>query len=97
MERKVAVTGLGVLSCVGNDVKTFWNNLIAGVCGIDYITEYPTENLPVKIGGMVRNFNPEEYGMEKPFIRKQDPFTIYAMAATYQAMNDAGLVSESET
>ena len=93
MERKVAVTGLGVLSCVGNDVKTFWNNLLAGVCGIDYITEYPTENLAVKIGGMVRNFNPEEYGMEKPFIRKQDPFTIYAMAATYQAMNDAGLVS----
>ncbi len=93
MERKVAVTGLGVLSCIGNDVKTFWHNLIGGVCGIDYITEYPTEKLPVKIGGMIRNFNPEEYGMDKPFIRKQDPFTIYAMAAAYQAMNDCGLVS----
>ena len=61
MEKRVAVTGLGVLSCVGNDVRTFWDNLIHGVCGIDYITEYPTDNLAVKIGGMVRNFNPEEY------------------------------------
>ncbi len=93
MERKVAVTGLGVLSCIGNDVNSFWRNLIDGVCGIDYISEFPTEKLPVKIGGMIRNFNPEEYGMDKPFIRKQDPFTIYAMAAAYQAMNDCGLVS----
>ncbi len=93
MERKVAVTGLGVLSCIGNNVNSFWRNLIDGVCGIDYISEFPTEKLPVKIGGMIRNFNPEEYGMDKPFIRKQDPFTIYAMAAAYQAMNDCGLVS----
>jgi len=93
MEKRVAVTGLGVLSCVGNDVRTFWDNLIHGVCGIDYITEYPTDNLAVKIGGMVRNFNPEEYGMDKPFIRKQDPFTIYAMASAWQAMKDAGLVA----
>ena len=82
-----------MLSCIGNDVKTFWDNLIHGVCGIDYITEFPTENLAVKIGGMVRGFNPEEYGMDKPFIRKQDPFTIFAMASTFQAMQDAGLVS----
>ena len=93
MDRRVAVTGLGVLSCIGNDVKTFWDNLVNGVCGIDYITEFPTEGLAVKIGGMIRGFNPEEYGMDKPFIRKQDPFTIFAMASAYQAMQDAGLVS----
>ena len=93
MEKRVAVTGLGVLSCIGNDVKTFWDNLIHGVCGIDHITEFPTENLAVKIGGMVRNFNPEEYGMDKPFIRKQDPFTIFGMASAWQAMQDSGLVS----
>ncbi|MCR4824102.1 MAG: beta-ketoacyl-ACP synthase II [Bacteroidales bacterium] len=93
MDRRVAVTGLGVLSCIGNDVKTFWDNLKNGVCGIDYITEYPTDNLAVKIGGMVRGFNPEDYGMDKPFVRKQDPFTIFAMASAYQAMQDSGLVS----
>ena len=93
MDRRVVVTGLGVLSCIGNDVKTFWDNLKNGVCGIDYITEFPTDNLVVKIGGMIRNFNPEEYGMDKPFVRKQDPFTVFAMASAYQAMQDSGLVS----
>ena len=93
MDRRVVVTGLGVLSCIGNDVRTFWDNLVNGVCGIDYITEFPTDGLAVKIGGMVRNFNPEDYGMDKPFIRKQDPFTIFAMASAFQAMRDSGLVS----
>ena len=91
--KRVAVTGLGVISCVGNDVNTFWNNLKNGACGIDYITEFPTEGLPVKIAGKIRNFNPEDYGMDKPFIRKQDPFTIFAMAAAFQAMKDSGLVA----
>ena len=73
MSKRVVVTGMGVLSCVGNDVPTFWNNLINGVCGIDEIVEFPTDLLPVKIGGKVRNFNPEDYGMDKPFIRKRTP------------------------
>ena len=58
--KRVAVTGLGVLSPIGNDVKTFWDSLVKGVCGIDFITEFPTENLPVKIAGKIRDFNPEE-------------------------------------
>lgn len=93
MKKRVAVTGLGVLSCIGNDVSTFWDNLKNGVCGIEKITEFPTEELAVKIGGTVKNFNPEDFGMDKPFIRKQDPFTIYAVAAANQAMKDSGLVS----
>lgn len=97
MDKRVAVTGLGVVSCIGNDVNTFWQNLRDGVCGIETITEFPTEGLAVKIGGKLKNFNPEDYGMDKPFIRKQDPFTIYAMAAAWQAMNDSGLSTEGET
>lgn len=93
MERRVAVTGLGVISCIGNDVETFWKNLKDGVCGIDTITGFPTDGLAVKIGGTIKDFAPEEYGMDKPFIRKQDPFTIYAMASAWQAMNDSGLVA----
>ena len=91
--KRVVVTGLGIVSCVGNDVTTFWNNIINGVCGIEAITEFPTEKLAVRIGGKVRDFNPEQFGMEKPFVRKQDPFTIYAMAAAWQAVNDSGLKS----
>ncbi len=94
--RRVAVTGLGILSPIGNDVKTFWNSLMDGVCGIDFITEVPTDNLPVHIAGKIRNFNPEDYGMDKPFIRRQDPFSIYAMAAAWQAMQDCGLNTDGE-
>ena len=57
---------MGVISSVGNDVDTFWTSLKNGVCGIDYIDEFDTGELPVKIAGKVKNFNPEDYGMESP-------------------------------
>ncbi len=96
MDKRVVITGLGVISSVGNDVPTYWKNLKDGVCGIEVIDEFPTEELPVKIAGKIKDFNPELYGMDKPFIRKQDRFTQYGMAAAYQAMQDAALCSEGE-
>lgn len=93
MERRVVVTGMGIVSCIGNDVPTFWDNLKAGVCGIDNIVEYPTDALPVRIGGMVRGFDPLQFGMDRPFARKQDAFAKFAMAAAWQAMNASGLES----
>ena len=95
-EKRVVITGLGVISSIGNDVPTFWDNLKNGVCGIKEIEAFPTDNLPVKIAGKIRDFNPEEYGMDKPFIRKQDLFCQYGMAAAWQAVKDSGLVSEGE-
>ncbi len=95
-DHRVVVTGMGVISSVGNDVKTFWESLVAGKCGIDFIEEFNTDNLPVRFAGKVKDFHPEEYGMDKPFIRKQDLFTLYGMAAAYQAMSDCGLVAEGE-
>ena len=96
MEKRVVITGLGVISPVGNDVPTFWNNLKEGVCGIESITDFPTDDLPVKIGGRVKGFDPDLYGIDKPFMRKQDWFTIYGVAAAKQAMDDAGLRSEGD-
>ena len=96
MEKRVVITGLGVISPVGNDVPTFWNNLKEGVCGIESITDFPTDDLPVKIGGRVKGFDPDLYGIDKPFMRKQDWFTIYGVAAAKQAMDDAGLHSEGD-
>ena len=96
MEKRVVITGMGVVSSVGNDIETFWKNLKDGVCGIELIDEFPTDDLPVKIAGKVKNFNAEEYGMDKPFIRKQDLFTQYGMAAAWQAMEDAGLHADGE-
>ena len=91
MIRRVVVTGTGVISPVGNDVETFWNNLLKGYCGIDFIKSIPTEDLPVKIAGEVKDFNPADYEIETPFARKQDRFTIFAVAAAWQAVKESGL------
>lgn len=93
MNRRVVVTGTGVITPVGNDVNTYWKNLLEGVCGIDFIQSFPTDDLPVKIAGEVKDFNPAEYGIEAPFARKQDKFTLFAVAAAWQAMNESGLNS----
>ncbi|MBQ9411175.1 MAG: beta-ketoacyl-[Bacteroidales bacterium] len=92
MDRRVVVTGMGVISSVGKDVDTFWKNLIDGVCGIDYVEEF--KDMPVTFAGKVKDFDAELYGMDKPFIRKQDNFTLYAMAAAWQAMKQSGLEAD---
>ncbi len=86
MEKRVVITGMGVISPLGNDVETLWNNLVNGVCGIDYITKLDTTDLPVKIAAEVKNFNPEEHGVDSAFARRNDLFAIYAMAASIEAM-----------
>ncbi len=83
---------MGVISSVGKDVDTFWKNLIDGVCGIDYVEEF--KDMPVTFAGKVKDFDAEQYGMDKPFIRKQDNFTLYAMAAAWQAMKQSGLEAD---
>ena len=92
--RRVVITGMGVVSSVGNNVETYWKNLVDGVCGIEFVEEF--KDVPVKFAGKVKDFNPEEYGMDKPFIRKQDSFTLYAMAAAWQAMQQCGLKTEGD-
>ncbi len=96
MNRRVVVTGTGVVSPVGNNTETFWKNLLEGVCGIDFITAFPTDDLPVKIAGEVKDFSPADYEIETPFARKQDKFTVYAVAAAWQAMKESGLVAAEE-
>ena len=91
MDRRVVVTGTGIISPIGNDVKTYWKNLLDGVCGIDFIESIPTDDLPVKIAGEVKDFNPSDFGIEPAFARKQDRFTLFAVAAAYQAMKESGL------
>ena len=93
MNRRVVVTGTGVITPVGNDVQTYWKNLLDAVCGIDVITSIPTDDLPVKIAGEVKDFNPADYEIEAPFARKQDKFTVYAVAAAWQAVKESGLSS----
>ena len=93
MNKRVVVTGTGAITPVGNDVQTYWKNLLDGVCGIDFITSIPTDDLPVKIAGEVKDFNPADYEIEPPFARKQDRFTVLAVAAAWQAVRESGLDS----
>ena len=89
--KRVAITGLGVITPVGNDVNTFWENLTAGVCGIGPITKFPTDDLKVKIAAEVKDFDPAAFGMDVPTARKLDLYTQYALAAAKQAVEDSGI------
>ena len=92
--KRVVVTGMGIISSVGNDLDTYWKNLVDGVCGIDYVEDF--KDMPVTIAGKVKDFDPEQYDMDKAFVRKQDKFTQFAMAAAWQAMVASGLKTEGE-
>ncbi|MDR1112869.1 MAG: beta-ketoacyl-ACP synthase II [Bacteroidales bacterium] len=94
--RRVVITGLGVISPVGNDVQTFWNNLKNGCSGIDFIKSQNVDNLTVKIAAEVKNFNPADHGVDAASARRSDLFTQYALAAANQAMTDSGLQIEPE-
>lgn len=96
MNRRVVVTGVGVITPLGNDVQTYWTNLLEGACGIDYVRSIPDDDLPVKIAGEVKDFNPADYGIEPGFARKQDKFTIYAVAAAWQAVKQSGISSAED-
>ena len=71
MNKRVVVTGTGVISPVGNDVQTYWNSLVSGKCGIDTIKAFPVDELPAKVAGEVKDFNPEDF-IEKKDLRKME-------------------------
>ena len=89
-KRRVVITGLGALAPNGNSVPEYWDALISGTSGIDHITYFDTENLTVKIAGELSNFNPEDY-FDKKEIRKLDPFTIYHLISSAEAISNSGI------
>ncbi|OYZ55815.1 MAG: beta-ketoacyl-[acyl-carrier-protein] synthase II, partial [Sphingobacteriales bacterium 24-40-4] len=88
--KRVVVTGLGALTPIGNTVPEFWNSLINGVSGAAPITHYDPEKFRTKFACEVKNFNPEDF-LDKKEARKLDPFVHYAIAASDEAIKDAGL------
>lgn len=90
MERRVAVTGLGVISPVGNDVASFWTALKEGRSGVGPITRYDASRTEAKIAAEVKGFDPSQY-MDKKDARKMANFAQFAVAAAVQAWRDAGL------
>lgn len=88
MERRVVVTGMGSVTPIGNNVKTFWNNVKEGKCGIDFIKEIDTSDLRVKIAGEVKDFNSAEI-IGKKESRRLDRYTQFAMAASEEAIKSS--------
>jgi 3-oxoacyl-[acyl-carrier-protein] synthase II len=88
--RRVVVTGLGVVTPIGNDVPTFWANLIAGKSGVSKIDTFDVTDYPSKIAGLVRDFNAEDF-VEKKEARKMDRFTQFALVAAREALAHSGL------
>ncbi|NUQ11543.1 MAG: beta-ketoacyl-ACP synthase II [Gemmatimonadaceae bacterium] len=89
MKRRVVVTGLGLLSPVGNDVATTWRALLDGANGVGLITQFDTERFPVKFACELKGFDPLQY-MDRKEVKRNDVFTQMALAASVQAMADAG-------
>ena len=89
---KIVITGLGSVAPNGNHVDDYWANLISGVSGIGPITYFDSSNHRVKIAGQLTDFDPEPV-LDAKEIRKLDPFSVYALVATHQAIEMSGLDS----
>ncbi len=92
--RRVVITGLGIVSPVGNTVEEAWQNILAGRSGIAPITKFDTSTFPVQFGGEVKNFDITQYIPAKD-ARRMDHFIHFGLAAGIQAVRDAGLDKEN--
>jgi 3-oxoacyl-[acyl-carrier-protein] synthase II len=88
---RVVVTGLGVVSCLGQDLDTFWNRLIAGECGIDRITSFDPSAYDTQMAGEVKNFDPTPALPSPKEIRRTDRYSQFGVFAGWQALKDSGL------
>ena len=92
MSRRVVITGMGVVSPVGNDLPTFWESLKNGVCGIGKITRFDASDIAAKVDAEVKDFDASKYYKSKPELRKTDLFMQYAMAASTEAVEDSKIL-----
>jgi 3-oxoacyl-[acyl-carrier-protein] synthase II len=90
MNRRVVITGLGVITSIGNDKKAFWENLTAGKSGITHVTRFDASEYTTRIVGEVKDFDPLLY-FEQKQLKRMDLFCQYAVACAVQALEDSGI------
>ena len=90
MKRRVVVTGIGLVTPVGNTVEATWSALLQGRSGVDYIKKFDVEKFPVRFAAEVKDFDPLRF-IEKKEARKMGAFIHYAIAASDEALKDSGL------
>jgi 3-oxoacyl-[acyl-carrier-protein] synthase II len=93
-KKRVVVTGIGIVSPVGNDLNTSWNNIKNGVSGIDYITHFDTSNMGTTFAGEVKDFTIEGF-MDEKDARRVDSFIRFGTVAGIQAVRDAGIENDA--
>ena len=91
--RRVAITGMGVISPIGSGLEKFWSAIKEGKCGIDEITAFDTTDFTVKLAGEVDDFDPKDY-MDKKEAKRMDRFCQFAIGASQMAIDDSGLELE---
>lgn len=94
MVHRVVITGLGAVTPIGNNAKEFFDNVKAGRCGIDFITDFDTDRFAVKLAAQVKDFDPKPY-MDPKEIRRTDRFSQFAIAASAQALKDSDIDLDS--
>lgn len=94
MDNRVVITGLGAITPLGNDVSNFWDNIKAGKCGIDFITEFDLKDFSIKLAGEVKNFNPDEF-MDFKQVKRMDRFCQLALAAAKEAVRNSSIDLDS--
>lgn len=85
MKNRVVVTGMGAITPIGNDIKTFWKNIKEGKCGIDFIKSFDTSEFKVKIAAEVKDFNPSDI-LDFKELKRMDRFSQFGMAAAIEAV-----------
>lgn len=91
MKHRVVVTGMGVMTSLGSNIEQFWNNLLEGKSGVSVVEAFDFSEYPTRIAAEIKNFNPEDYGIERKEARKMDRFVQFASVASKLAVADSGL------
>ena len=92
--KRVVVTGLGAVTPLGNSVEETWQNLLVGKSGAAPITHFDASRFKTQFACEVKNFNPDDFGIDRKEARKMDPYCQYALAAASMAIEDAGVTAE---
>jgi len=94
-KRRVVITGMGIASCFGTDLNTFYQRLLKGESGVGPITEFKVDDLSTRFAMWVKDFDPSDY-VEYRLVRRGDPFLVFGVYAGKRALEDAGLLGDEE-
>ncbi|RAV19993.1 beta-ketoacyl-ACP synthase II [Paenibacillus contaminans] len=97
MAQRVVVTGMGVMTAIGHDLDTFWSSLMEGKSGVSLVESFDVSEYPTRIAASIKDFNPEDFNIDKKEARRMDRFVQFAVVASMSALKDANLNVNEDT